>query len=78
MDIYSFGMILWELLHDAVPFDGDLNTAKTYVCEQEARPKISETVDFEVAKIIRLCWQKETERRPPFQTIFNAIKGDMA
>ena len=24
MDVYSFGMILWELWHEEVPFDNDI------------------------------------------------------
>ena len=27
MDVYSYGMILWELWHESVPFDNDLNQA---------------------------------------------------
>lgn len=56
MDIYSYGLILWELLHDSIPFDNDLALAVKYVLTEDARPKINEDVDCEVAKIIRLCW----------------------
>ena len=24
MDVYSFGMLMWELLYEKVPFDGDI------------------------------------------------------
>ena len=40
LDTYSFGMILWELWHIAVPFDNDINLACQYVLQEEARPKI--------------------------------------
>ena len=44
------------MLHDAVPFDNSLKHAKEYVIKEDARPKISDEVDSDVAKIIRLCW----------------------
>ena len=31
MDTYSFSMIMWELLHDKQPFDGNLEAAIEYV-----------------------------------------------
>ena len=40
MDVYSFGMIMWEVLHEKVPFEGELKTAIDYVVEEDARPLI--------------------------------------
>jgi len=40
MDTYSFGMILWELWHNSIPFDNDTIQAQQYVLKEEARPKI--------------------------------------
>ena len=40
MDVYSFGMILWEIWHESIPFDGELDEAIQYVVKEESRPKI--------------------------------------
>lgn len=41
MDTYSFGMILWELWHNAIPFDNDIQQAQQYVVNtEEFRPKL--------------------------------------
>jgi len=40
MDVYSFGLIMWELLYETVPFDGDINSAIEYVVKEDARPRI--------------------------------------
>lgn len=32
MDIYSFGMIMWELFHEKIPFDGNLTECTSNVC----------------------------------------------
>lgn len=56
MDIYSFAMVMWEIYHQAMPFDGDISIAKKFVLEEDSRPKIAEEVDHDIAKIIRVCW----------------------
>lgn len=38
MDVYSFGMIMWEVLYESIPFDGDLNAATEYIVQEDARP----------------------------------------
>lgn len=40
MDIYSFGMLMWEVLYEKVPFDGVVEDAKEYVVDEDARPMI--------------------------------------
>ena len=40
MDTYSFAMIMWEMLHDKLPFDGNLDAAIEFVIDQDARPMI--------------------------------------
>ena len=42
MDVYSFGMLMWEIFHETVPFDGDLKACTDYVVNSDARPKIYE------------------------------------
>lgn len=42
-DVYSFGLIMWELYHRHVPFDGNLMTATQCVIVDDVRPKIRES-----------------------------------
>lgn len=39
MDVYSFGLIMWQLYHEKVPFDGNLVSCTECVL-QDTRPKI--------------------------------------
>ena len=80
MDVYSFGVLMWELLYEKEPFDGVLSTAVEYVVKEDARPLIqtadkSKTVDLDeagdvllltedLANIIRRCWQTDVAERP--------------
>lgn len=39
-DVYSFGMLLWELWHEHEPFDNDVALCQQYVLKEDARPLI--------------------------------------
>lgn len=40
MDVYSFGLLMWELLHEQVPFGGDIKATIKLVVQDNVRPKI--------------------------------------
>lgn len=40
MDVYSFGMLLWEIQHEEVPFDGDLRSCTSMLLNEDKRPFI--------------------------------------
>ena len=63
-----------ELLHEQVPFDNDINLAKNFVVVEHARPEISEFVDENLAKMIRMCWLHNPDQRPNFPYIFSKLK----
>jgi hypothetical protein len=33
IDVYNFGMLVWEIFFEKVPFDGDLAQCTSYVVE---------------------------------------------
>jgi hypothetical protein len=55
-DVYSFGMVLWEIFHNSMPFDGNLKLATNYVLNEDSRPMIDEDIDNSLADLIRTCW----------------------
>lgn len=40
-DVYCFGLLMWELFHEKVPFDGNTTTAIKLVLDN-SRPMIQE------------------------------------
>ena len=40
MDAYSFGILMWEVLYEKIPFEGEVKTAIEYVVDEDARPLI--------------------------------------
>ena len=79
-DVYSYGLIMWELITETQAFQNmKMADLKKVIIEDDSRPKIPEDVSEEIAKIIRCCWQNDAEKRPTFDQILEkleAIIGD--
>ncbi len=70
-DVYSFGMILWELFTSQKPFENiwgvDYYEKVVY---GGLRPEISKKFpNNDLAKIIRECWDVDPQKRPTFQSV---------
>jgi len=81
-DIYSYSIVLWELIFEDEPFNGDekndefssLAMFKSYVIEQNGRPKIpvelDKNIDFpkgrrkEILSLMVSGWDHDPEKRP--------------
>lgn len=74
-DVYSYGIILWEMLTGDVPYRGlrDIQVAMT-VINQNNRPKIPKSCPQNLAKFIRLCWHSDPNKRPDFPTIVQTLE----
>ncbi|CAL4920870.1 unnamed protein product [Urochloa decumbens] len=74
-DVYSFGVILWELATLRMPWSG-MNPMQVVgaVGFQDRRLDIPKEVDPLVARIIFECWQKDPNLRPSFSQLTSALK----
>ncbi|XP_059437222.1 serine/threonine-protein kinase EDR1 [Corylus avellana] len=75
-DVYSFGVILWELATLRLPWSG-MNPMQVVgaVGFQNRRLDIPKEVDPMVARIIWECWQTEPNLRPSFAQLTVALKA---
>ena len=73
-DVYSFGVILWELNASKKPFEG-LNREMFYerVVHGGERPPLSKKWPTELGKLIKDCWSEDIEKRPSFGQIIARI-----
>ncbi|XP_071731182.1 serine/threonine-protein kinase EDR1-like [Rutidosis leptorrhynchoides] len=74
-DVYSFGVILWELATLRLPWSG-MNPMQVVgaVGFQNRRLDIPKDLDPLVGRIIWECWQTDPNLRPSFQQLTTALK----
>jgi len=75
-DVYSFGIILWELLTRDVPFSHHNNYEKfkRAVCQNHERPPIPDDCVTNLKDLIERCWDRNPDLRPSFSDIILDIK----
>ncbi|KAJ1258726.1 hypothetical protein BS78_10G097900 [Paspalum vaginatum] len=74
-DVFSYGVILWELCTLLQPWEG-MNPMQVVgaVGFQQRRLDIPGGVDPAVAEIIRRCWQTDPRMRPSFSEIMAVLR----
>ena len=76
-EVYSFAIIVWELITCKVPWAGNAPNGKPWtqarlmraVCNAE-RPKLpAEAATTVLGALAQRCWQGDTEKRPSFEQV---------
>ncbi|KAM0841293.1 hypothetical protein ACQ4PT_059130 [Festuca glaucescens] len=75
-DVFSYGVVLWELVTQKVPWD-TLNTMQVIgvVGLMDHRLEIPSDTDPEWASMIKSCWDSDPQRRPSFQELLERLQG---
>ena len=78
VDVYAFGVILWELMTSQNPFNGmrPIQIANV-VLRYNQRPEIPETMPEKLKNLTKQCWAQDAKERPTFKQIREMIEtGD--
>jgi len=79
IDIYSFGIVLWELISREVPFDEYYDELKWNTILEDKiikglRPTIPSECPNEMKDLISDCWSDDPKKRPSFATITSRLQ----
>ena len=70
VDVYSFGIMLWQMARDRVPFKGyNKRQYVTSVVQGLERPKIDRSWPSGFSSLLTRCWNAEATARPSFGEI---------
>ncbi|OHT06574.1 hypothetical protein TRFO_25393 [Tritrichomonas foetus] len=76
VDVYSYGIVLWEILTHEVPFRGLSPLVIAHeVTDSNCRLLIPQNCPPKLAKLIEVCWSKDPAERPDFSAIVSALES---
>lgn len=74
-DIYSVGMLMWEIFGGFPPFNDiphDLSTISNII--SGLRPPMLSEIPNEIQSLIKRCWNGDPSKRPTIEEILDVIK----
>ena len=70
VDVYSFGILVWQMARDRSPFQGlNKNEFMRHVASGGLRPKLDKSWPPGFSGLLKQCWDSDPSQRPSFTAI---------
>lgn len=78
VDVYSFGILLWQILSLQQPFEGyDVEKHSNKVVYGSDRPKLdTKRWSTEICNLLSQCWSSHIPERPDFEIVAYTLKNE--
>ncbi|KAL6507298.1 hypothetical protein OROGR_023493 [Orobanche gracilis] len=73
VDAYSFAIVLWELIHNKLPFEGMSNLQAAYAAAFKNTRPSADDLHHDLALIVTSCWKEDPNARPNFTQIIQML-----
>ncbi|GAB2231401.1 hypothetical protein Droror1_Dr00010407 [Drosera rotundifolia] len=75
VDVYSFGLILWEMVAGRIPYDDMIPVQAAFaVVNKDIRPEFSENFPPAIRALVEHCWSSDPQKRPEFSQILDVLE----
>eukprot|EP00731_Ephydatia_muelleri_P025830 Em0017g913a len=76
-DVYSFAILLWEIVTHKVPYDGmNLAAILSQVIKEGKRPDIPSSCPEFLSGLMTQCWDEDPKKRPTFKVILQVLEEE--
>lgn len=75
VDVYSFGIMLWQMASDKIPFKGlSRDEFMERVVVGGERPKIGVLWPRRFNTLLQSCWHADAKKRPSFELVLEQLE----